>query len=241
MTLAGKRIFITGATRGIGKALVDAALARGIRRVYAGTRGEPGLADPRVTWVSLDVTSVEQARRAAEAVGELDVLVNNAAVCVPGDLADVEALAFHFGVNCVGLLEVTRAFLPALRRSHGAIVNQLSLAGLASVPVMAAYSLSKAAAHNATQALRALLAPDGVAVHAVLLGPVDTDLSRSLHIPKASPASVAARILDEVEAGHDDIFPDPASEALAEPWATGLAKQLEKQFAAFTPAEGALR
>ena len=86
------------------------------------------------------------------------------------------------------------------------------MAGLAAVPFSPAYSISKAAAFSLTQSLRALWAGAGVKVHAVFAGPVDTDMSRSLEIPKASPESVARAIFDGVEKGEEDIFPDPMSE-----------------------------
>jgi NAD(P)-dependent dehydrogenase (short-subunit alcohol dehydrogenase family) len=133
---------------------------------------------------------------------------------------------------------VTQAFLPLLRRSKGAIVNNLSLMGLAPLPVIPSYSASKAAAFNMTQSLRALLAGQGVTVHAVVLGPVDTDMNRGFNIPKASPESGARGIFDGLEKGEEDIFPDPdpASQSVAEGWRTGVAKALEHQFAAFVPA-----
>jgi NAD(P)-dependent dehydrogenase (short-subunit alcohol dehydrogenase family) len=91
---------------------------------------------------------------------------------------------------------------------------------------------SKAAAFSLTQSLRMLLASQGVRVHAVLTGPVDTDMARDLDIPKASPQSVAQGIFDAVEIGEEDIFPDPLSEALADGWRAGPAKALERQNAA---------
>jgi len=134
---------------------------------------------------------------------------------------------------------VTHAFLPLLKRSKGAIVNNLSLAGLAALPVIPSYSISKAAAFNMTQSLRALLAGQGVTVHAVVLGPIDTDMNRGFEIPKASPESAALRIFDGLEKGEDDIFPDPASLSIAEGWRTGAVKALERQFAAFVPESAA--
>jgi short-subunit dehydrogenase len=131
---------------------------------------------------------------------------------------------------------VTRAFLPLLRRSRGAIVNNLSLNGIAPLPIIPAYSISKAAALSLTQSLRTLLAGDGVAVHAVLTGPTDTDMNRGFDIPKATPESVARAIFDGVEHGDDDIFPDPMSAALADGWRHGAAKALEHEFAAFVGA-----
>jgi short-subunit dehydrogenase len=122
-------------------------------------------------------------------------------------------------------------------RSRGAIANILSVASLAALPVTPAYSISKAAAFSLTQALRALLAGQGVSVHAVLPGPVDTDMARGFEIPKASPESVARAIFDGMEKGEEDIFPDPVSEPLAENWSNGAAKTMERQFAAFVPAQ----
>jgi NAD(P)-dependent dehydrogenase (short-subunit alcohol dehydrogenase family) len=133
------------------------------------------------------------------------------------------------------MFNVTRAFLPLLKRSRGAIVNNLSLVALAGLPVIPAYSISKAAAFNMTQSLRALLAGQGVTVHAVVLGPIDTDMNRGFEIPKASPESAALGIFDGLERGEDDIFPDPASQSLAAGWRTGAVKALERQFAGFVP------
>lgn len=117
--------------------------------------------------------------------------------------------------NLFGPLKVTNAFVPLLKRSKGrskgAIVNNLSLAALAALPMMPGYSISKATAFNMTQSLRALLAAEGVSVHAVVLGPIDTEMSRGLDVPKVSPESAAAGIFDGLERGEDEIFPDPAS------------------------------
>jgi short-subunit dehydrogenase len=134
---------------------------------------------------------------------------------------------------------VTQAFLPLLARSRGAIVNVLSEVALAPFPLVAAYSISKAAAFSMTQSLRALLAARGVSVHAVLAGPIDTDMSRDADIPKSSPESVAQGVLDGVERGEEEIFPDPKSASLAESWRSGAAKALEGQYAALVAAEPA--
>jgi len=120
-----------------------------------------------------------------------------------------------------------------LAQSRGAIVNNVSLMALAPLPLTPAYSISKAAAFSLTQSLRALLAGQGVRVHAVLTGPTDTDMTRSLDIPKASPESVARAIFDAVDNGDEDIFPDPMSQAMADSWRGGAAKALERQNAAF--------
>ena len=235
--IADKTVLVTGGNRGIGRALVEEALSRGAKRVYAGTR-EP-LADPdgRVTPLTLDVTDAAQIQEAVERVESLDVLVNNAGIAVYDDLSDRSALEQHLAVNLFGTYGVTQAFLPLLTRSGGAIVNNLSLYALAPMPLIPAYSISKAAAFSLTQSLRALLAGRGVRVHAVLAGPVDTDMTRDADIPKAPPQSVAQAILDGVEKDEEDIFPDPMSESLAEGWRGGAAKALERQLAALVPAE----
>ena len=239
MNIENKAILITGANRGIGRALVDEALGRGVKKVYAGTRSQLRIADQRVTPLSLDVTNAAQVRQAVEQVDSLDVLINNAGIAIYDDLTNFEVIEKHLAVNFLGLLRVTHAFSPALSRSHGAIVNNLSMVGLAALPIIPAYSLSKAAAFNMTQSLRALLASQGIRVHAVVLGPVDTDMNRGFEIAKASPESVAAGIFDGLEKDQDEIFPDPASLSLAEGWRNGALKALEHEFSAFVPASPA--
>jgi NAD(P)-dependent dehydrogenase (short-subunit alcohol dehydrogenase family) len=239
MTIANKAVLVTGANRGIGKALVEEALRRGAKRVYAGTRQPFTHLDRRVTPLKLDVTNASQIQQAVSEVETLDVLINNAGVAIYDDLSNFDVIEQHLAVNFFGLLKVTHAFLPLLRRSKGAIVNNLSLAGLAALPVIPSYSISKAAAFNLTQSLRALLARQGVSVHAVVLGPIDTDMNRGFEIPKASPESAAQRIFDGLEKGEDEIFPDPASLSIAEGWRTGAVKALEQQFAGFVPESAA--
>ena len=231
MTVAGKTVLVTGANRGIGAALVEEALSRGAAHVYAGTRQPLTHQDGRVTPVTLDVTVAAQIRAAAERIDELDVLINNAGISVYDDLSDRAALEQTLAVNLFGTYGVTQAFLPLLTRSRGAIVNVLSVTAWAAIPVIPSYSISKAAAFSLSQSLRALLADRGVDVHAVMTGPVDTDMSRALDIPKASPESVARAIFDGVQNGEEDIFPDAMSASMAEYWRTGVAKALERQYA----------
>jgi NAD(P)-dependent dehydrogenase (short-subunit alcohol dehydrogenase family) len=236
MTFADKTVLVTGANRGIGQALVQEALNRGARRVYAGTRQPLTHPGPRVTPLTLDVTNQAQIQAAAEKVEALDILINNAGIWLYDDLSDRGMLEEHLAVNLFGPWAVTQAFLPLLTRSQGAIVNNVSLMALAALPLTPAYSASKAAAFSLTQSLRALLAGRGVTVHAVLTGPVDTDMTRGFDIPKAAPESVAQAIWDGVEAGEEDIFPDPMSQAMAAGWRDGVAKAFERQNAALAQA-----
>lgn len=231
-TIAGKTVLVTGANRGIGQALVTEALRLGAKRVYAATRQPFSHPDQRVTPLILDVTDTEQIAAAAEQVEDLDVLINNAGIARFDDLSERAALEEHLAVNLYGTYGVTQAFLPALLASRGAIVNNVSVMALAPFPVTPAYAVSKAAAFNLTQSLRALLTGRGVRVHAVLTGPTDTDMTRAYDIPKASPGSVAQAIFEGVANGEDDIFPDPMSQAVADDWHNGAVKAMERQNAA---------
>ena len=233
MNITNKTVMITGANRGIGRALVNEALRRGAKRVYAGTRSALVHADPRVAPLALDVTNASQVERAAHEVDSLDVLINNAGIALYDGLSNLDSIEQQLAVNLYGPLQVTRAFLPQLRRSKGAVINNLSLVALAPLPVVPGYSISKAAASNMTQSLRAILAGQGVTVHGVFLGPVDTDMTRGFEIPKASPESVAQGIFDGLERNEEDIFPDPASQSIAEGWRTGVAETFERQYAGF--------
>ncbi len=237
MTIADRAVLVTGANRGIGRALVEEALRRGAKRVYAGTRQPLAHSDGRVTPLTLDVTDAAQTQAAVERVESLDVLVNNAGIALYDDLSDRAALEQHLAVNLFGTYGVTQAFLPLLIRSRGAIVNSVSLMAFAPLPLTPAYAISKAAAFSMSQSLRALLAGRGVSVHAVLTGPTDTDMTRGFDIPKASPESVARAIFDGVEKGEEDIFPDPMSGSMAESWRTGATKAFERQYAAFVQPE----
>ena len=237
MTIADKTVLVTGANRGIGRALVEEALNRGAKRVYAGARQPVTHGDGRVTPLTLDVTNAAQVQRAVDEVDSLDILINNAGVALYDDLSDRAVLERHLAVNLFGAYGVTQAFLPLLIRSEGAIVNNLSANALAPLPLIPAYSISKAAAFNMTQSLRVLLAARGVRVHAVLTGIVDTDMTRGLDIPKAAPDTVARGIFDGVDNGQEEIFPDPMSESLAQSWRSGAAKALERQYAALLDAE----
>jgi NAD(P)-dependent dehydrogenase (short-subunit alcohol dehydrogenase family) len=231
MNITGKTILITGTNRGLGQALVEEALRRGAKQVYAGARVPASYSDERVTPLTLDITNAAHIQEAVEKVKNLDILINNASIARSFDVSDRAAIQEHLAVIFFGTYDMTQAFLPLLTHSRGAIVNVLSLAALAALPIVPPYSIAKAAAFNLTQSLRALLAGQGVSVHAVLPGPIDTEMSRSLNAPKASPASVARAFFDGLEKGEEDIFPDPTSESLAESWRSGAIKELERQSA----------
>jgi NAD(P)-dependent dehydrogenase (short-subunit alcohol dehydrogenase family) len=236
MKIADKSVLITGANRGLGRALVAEALNRGAKRVYAGARQPFNHPDSRVTPLILDVTDRAQVQAAAQTVGSLDMLVNNAGLSLYEDFSDHAVLLQHLAINLIGPYDLTQAVLPLLTRSQGAIVNVLSLASLAPSPFNPAYSVSKAAAFSMSQVLRALLARQGVSVHAVLPGPIDTEMTRALDIPKASPEAAAQAVFDGIESNEEEIFPDPMSAAIADGWRNSALKALERQMAAYVDA-----
>ncbi len=240
MHIADKVVLVTGANRGIGRALVEELLHRGAKRVFAASRQPFTHADRRVTPLTLDVTSAAQIEAARIRVETLDILINNAGQSLFDDLSDRTTIDQLLAVNLFGTYQVTKAFVPHLVRSRGAIVNSLSALALAPLPVISAYSISKAAALSLTQSLRGILAARGVSVHAVLTGPVDTDMTRGMDIPKTTAELAAKGILDGLEAGEEDIFPDPMSQTLADGWRNGVAKGLERQYALYVPAQGKL-
>jgi NAD(P)-dependent dehydrogenase (short-subunit alcohol dehydrogenase family) len=236
MTIADSAVLVTGPNRALGQALVEESLRQGTKGVYAGARRPLAHSDGRVTPLILDVTEAAQIQTAVESVESLDVLINNAGVDLYSDLSDRTVLERHLAVNLFGTYGVTMAFLPLPTRSRGTIVNWLSLAAVAALPLSSGYSTSKAAAFSLTQSVRALLAGLGVRVHAVLAGPVDTEMSRAYELPKAAAESVARAIFDGVENGGEEIFPDPLSASMAKSWRRGAAKALEQQNAALLEA-----
>jgi NAD(P)-dependent dehydrogenase (short-subunit alcohol dehydrogenase family) len=236
-SLDGRTVLVTGASRGLGQALVQEALDRGTTLVYAAARTFVEHPDDRVVPLTLDLAEPDSIEAAAATVPVLDVLVNNAGVGSFGeDLSNAQLLNDHLAVNVVGPMSLTNHLVPTLAKSRGRVVNVGSLAAIANLPVMPSYSISKAAALSLTQSQRSLLARHGIRVHLVLAGPIDTDMSRLLSVPKSAPGSVASAIFDGVLRGDDEIFPDPMSAPLAAGWDGGLIKTLERANAALLPA-----
>lgn len=239
MQLRNATVLVTGANRGLGAALVTASLAAGARKVYAGARDVRQLgpaSDDRIVPLALDITDPASLAAAAARATDLTVLINNAGVLAGYGVLTTEPaeIARDFGVNVFGTLAATRAFLPALERNQpAALINILSIASFANLPVLGAYAAAKAASHSVTQALRHELAPKHIAVHAVFPGTIDTDMVRHMTAPKTSPADVARATLEEVARGSDEIFPDAMSRDLIATWRRDP-RALERQFAAMS-------
>lgn len=247
MKMKNAVVLVTGANRGLGRALVQASLAAGARRVYAGARDPKTLdavvkeAGGRVVPLAIDITDPSSLAKAAAQANDVTVLINNAGVLASFNVLTTtkEQMARDFDTNFFGTLAATKAFLPALERAAGgeageaAIVNLLSVASLASVPALAAYSASKAAASSITQALRVELKPKRIGVHGVFAGAIDTDMVRDMEMPKTSAEDVARGILEGLEQGLEDISPDPLARSLMETWKTNP-KEIERQLGAMS-------
>ncbi len=238
--IEGTVALVTGANRGIGKALVEELLSRGARKIYLGARRLEALDDlvgthgDRLVPLQLDVTSGEDVETAASRAEDVRILINNAGLALPTpqEAATSELLESarkEMEVNLFGALALTKAMAPALgANGGGAVVNMVSVAGLVNFPSFFSYSLSKAALHSLTQGLRALLAPQGTLVVGVYPGPVETEMAKQIQLPKTPARVVAKAILEGVEDGREEILPDPMAQQIG-----GLyfrdPKALEKQ------------
>jgi NAD(P)-dependent dehydrogenase (short-subunit alcohol dehydrogenase family) len=212
MDLSSTTALVTGANRGFGRALAAELAARGAT-VYAAARRPESIDLPGVTPLALDVTDPESIARAAEATGDVTLLVNNAGIdtrtnLIDGDLADVRA---ELDTNYLGTLQVTRAFLPQVEKAGGGVVNVLSALSWLSFPGTGAYCAAKSAAWSMTNALRADLAPRGVTVAALHVGYMDTDMTDGITAPKSDPADIARIAVDAIAAGSSEIVADEVS------------------------------
>lgn len=216
-------IFITGANRGIGKALVEVAIQEGAAKVYAAARDTGKLADlvsqdpARIIPVELDVTDGEQIRRAVKQAADTHILINNAGVAGYSGILfqfDEDAARRELEVNYFGPLHLSRAFYPVLKdKDNAAIANVISVGGLSSFPMAATYSASKAAAHSLTQGLRAELQNQRISVFGIYPGPIDTDMADGIDMEKESPHNVAKSVYHGLGEGKEDITTDKFADA----------------------------
>jgi len=235
MEIEGKRVVVTGASRGLGRALVAAFVDAGASEVLAGARkleDLEALRSERVTPVRLDVTSDADVAALASS-GAVDILINNAGVAGFGNplTMDFAAIQEEIAVNYFGVLRVTRAIAPGMIAKHaGLIVNVATAFAKINLPLVGTYCATKAALLSLGQALRAYLAEHGVRVMTVMPTTIDTDMSKSADVPKMSKEFVAAEILAAIrEERHDPPIGDEAKgvfESLSKD-ALGLEKVLQ--------------
>lgn len=236
MKIFGSTALVTGANRGIGRALVDALIAQGTKKIYVCSRDNriDGIEaqDAEIVHLKLDICDQYQIQKAAEKADDVDLLFNNAGVLDFGTLQEVsrQTIQRNLDTNLFGPLELSKAFIPIIEQKGGAIVNTLTLLSLVSMPGLAAYNISKAAAWSMCLSLRADVANRNIVVHNVFPGAVDTDMLKAVDMPKTTSIEVARAIVAGVEAGKEDIFPDPMSMEVYRNWRQDH-KAVEKQFA----------
>lgn len=233
MRIENAVVLVTGANRGLGKSLVNALLKAGVKRIYAGARAPDAIQaeDARVVPVRLDVTISEDVA-ALGRLGDITVAINNAGLLgsygvLHATRAEIER---DFATNFYGPLAVTKAVLPSLERSHGALVNILTVASFAGLPALGGYAASKSASFSLTQSLRSELRGRGVTVHAVFPGAIDTDMIKAMTIAKTSPDEMAQTIVEGLIAGDENIAPDVMSRQLFALWERDP-KAVEREFA----------
>lgn len=200
-----RKVLITGSTSGFGKLLVEAFLRNGDFVIATGrklnTRSEVFAAErkshpDKLLEVTMDVTDkaeVEKALKEIEAkCGSVDILVNNAGYGLFGALEDCkeEEIRYQMEVNFFGTVNVTKAFLPLLRKSKGKIFNFSSVFGFMGFPLTSLYCASKYAVEGLTESLRGELAPHGVQVCLIEPGGYRTNFGSSLAWSKPEPTSV---------------------------------------------------
>lgn len=235
MEIEGKRVLITGASRGLGRALVTAFVDAGAGEVIAGARkreDREALKSDRVTPVRLDVTS-ERDFEALGLLGTVDILLNNAGVAGFGNplTMDFASAQEEMAVNYFGVLRVTRAVVPAMiAQRDGVIVNVATAFAKVNLPIVGTYCATKAALLSLGQAMRAYLVEHNVRVITVMPTTIDTDMSKGADVPKMTKEYVAAEILEAIrEERHDPAIGDEAKgvfESLSKD-AIGLEKVLQ--------------
>ncbi|KRC28069.1 SDR family oxidoreductase [Acidovorax sp. Root217] len=212
MNLQNSVVFITGANRGLGLAFAQAALAAGARKVYAAARDPATVTLPGVIPVQLDVTNTAQIAAAVAACPDVTLLVNNSGISRGSSFLGTDAMAAaraEFETNFFGPWAVAQAFAPVLQANGGgAVLNVLSVLSWLTIPAVATYSASKAAAWSLSNGLRNELRAQGTQVTSLHVAYMDTDMTRGLDAPKAAPLDVARLALQGVQAGLAEVLAD---------------------------------
>lgn len=213
MKIKGSTALVTGANRGLGLAYARALVAAGASKVYAGARDPSSVTLEGVVPVRLDVTSAEDIAAAAALCSDVDLVINNAGVIArAGLLTDDGGLREAMETNLYGILSVSQAFAPVLKKNGGGVlVNMLSALSWVSLPSTSAYSVTKAAAWALSNGLRNELHGQGTQVVSVHAGYIDTDMVKDVDSPKSPPQDIAAAVLAGIEAGDSEVLSDDTS------------------------------
>jgi NAD(P)-dependent dehydrogenase (short-subunit alcohol dehydrogenase family) len=215
MKIQSSVALVTGANRGLGLAFARALVARGAKKVYGAARDPSSVRIPGVEPLRLDVTDPAQVEAAVRAAGDVSLVINNAGIARGANLlgdGGLEAARAELDTNVFGPLLVSRGFAPVLKRNGGgAIVNVLSVLSWVTLPALATYSVSKAAAWALTNGLRAEVAGQGTQVVALHVGYMDTDMAKHAPEPNSAPDDVVRQTLDALERGEVEVLADEVS------------------------------
>ena len=225
MQLENSVALVTGANRGLGRHFAAQLVQRGAK-VYAAARRPETIDLPGVIRVRLDITDPESVAQAAKIADDATVVVNNAGTSLGVNLleGDLDAIRLEMETHYFGTLAVTRAFAPVLERNGGgAVLNVLSVLSWLHPGPFGAYSAAKAAEWAKSNALRDLLAPKGIAVSALHVGFMDTDMAAAVPADqKIDPALVATLALDGIAVGKPEIVADEFSRTVKAGLSTAL-------------------
>ncbi|WP_027331934.1 SDR family oxidoreductase [Mycolicibacterium tusciae] len=211
MQINGSIAFVTGANRGLGRHFAEQLVARGAAKVYAAARRPETITGQNVVPVRIDITDPESVAAAADIAADTTLLINNAGIASFNSLLDapMEDVRAQMESHFFGTLSVTRAFAPHLiANAPAAVLNVLSVLSWLHPPSVGTYSAAKAALWAQTDTVRDELAPRGVAVTALHVGFMDTDMVAAVEGPKSDPSNIAAAALDGVEAGLVEVLGD---------------------------------
>jgi NAD(P)-dependent dehydrogenase (short-subunit alcohol dehydrogenase family) len=225
MDISSCTALVTGANRGLGRHFSTELLRRGAR-VYAGARNPDTVDVDGAIPLAVDVTDPASLAAAAQAAGDVTLLINNAGMAANTNLltGDLDGARQEMDTNYFGTLLVTRAFAPVIAgNGGGGILNVLSVLSWFSLPNSGGYCASKAAAWSMTNALRVELADCGIRVTALHVGLMDTDMAADIPGPKSDPAEVAMLALDAVAAGAYEVLADDRSRAVQAALSDGVA------------------
>lgn len=213
MKIKGSKVLVTGANRGLGKAFVAELVKEGTSKVYAASRSIDNL-EPQdgVERLALDITNGEQVAAAAARCQDIDILINNAGLArfTPAlGAPSMDGARAEMETNYFGTLAMCRAFGPILKNNGGgALVNMLSVVSWFNAPMQGSYCASKSAEWSLTKAMRFELRVQGTVVIGVYAGYIDTDLTANVNFPKSSPQAIAARVIQGIKDGEEEILAD---------------------------------